>query len=304
MSNINDYFAQSELAQAAYGTFPSNVMTATELTNDVVGMSSNQANEFISKWQVVAQSPYSITGFSATVFESREDGAKYLAIRGTELSANDVVSSTLLALGWPSNFNPQFLALKSQIENVWMQDPAVLQNQNFVVTGHSLGGHLAAAIKSSFPQATQGYLFNAPGVGGILGNVADSLASVLGLGNISTDNLWNVRSSEGISFVAGLGYQLGTATSIQTEATNSHGISTLVDALAVQAVYAKLVPSISETQLNSILDALGSLNDSTSAPINKTLESALDALRFIALGPSDAKTDTRAKMKNEWRLAA
>jgi len=71
MSNINDYFAQSELAQAAYGTFPSNVMTATELTNDVVGMSSNQANEFISKWQVVAQSPDSITGFSATVFQSK-----------------------------------------------------------------------------------------------------------------------------------------------------------------------------------------------------------------------------------------
>ncbi|UJP04764.1 MAG: hypothetical protein LZF61_07830 [Nitrosomonas sp.] len=78
-----------------------------------------------------------------------------------------------------------------------------------------------------------------------------------------------MRSSEGISFVAGLGYQLGIATSIQTEATNSHGISTLVDALAVQAVYAKLAPSITETQLNSVLDAL----------------------RFIALGVSINKTD-------------
>jgi len=36
----------------------------------------------------------------------------------------------------------------------------------------------------------------------------------------------------------------------------------------------------------------------------RTLESALNALRFIALEPSDAKTDTRAKMKNEWRFAA
>ncbi|UJP04766.1 MAG: hypothetical protein LZF61_07840 [Nitrosomonas sp.] len=55
---------------------------------------------------------------SATVFESREDSTKYLAIRGSEPAANDVVSDLLRATGWPSNFNPQFLALKSQIENV------------------------------------------------------------------------------------------------------------------------------------------------------------------------------------------
>ena len=163
-------------------------------------MPLSQAATFVEKWQVAAQYSDPVTGLSATVFESREDGAKYLAIRGTESSANDVVSSTLLALGWPSGFNPQFLALKAQIKNVWMNDLAVLQGQNFVVTGHSLGGYLAAAIKSSYPQATQGYLFNAPGVGSILGAVADSLASVLGLNSVSTDNLWNIRSSEGISF--------------------------------------------------------------------------------------------------------
>ncbi len=172
-----------------------------------------------------------------------------------------------------------------------MQDPAVLQGQNFVVTGHSLGGYLAAAVKSSYPQATQGYLFNAPGVGGILGTVADSLASVLGLGSVSTGNLWNVRSSEGISFIAGLGYQLGTAISVQTEATDSHGISTLVDALAVQAAYAKLSSAITPTQLNELFDAYGSRADTTGAPIHKTLETALDALRFIALGPSASKTE-------------
>ncbi|PXW85757.1 hypothetical protein C8R34_11867 [Nitrosomonas sp. Nm84] len=167
MSRINDYLTQAELAQAAYGTFSEGAILPSLLTGDDVEMSTSQAAAFVENWQVAAQYGNG-TGLSATVFESREDGAKYLAIRGTELSANDVVSSTLLALGWPSNFNPQFLALKSQIENVWMQDPAVLQNQNFVVTGHSLGGYLAAAIKSSFPQATQGYLFNAPGVGGTL----------------------------------------------------------------------------------------------------------------------------------------
>jgi pimeloyl-ACP methyl ester carboxylesterase len=207
MSAINEYAIQSELAQAAYGTFSIGLIDIEDLTGDDVEMSASQAARFAEKWKVAAQYNDG-TGLSATVFEEISTGAKHLAIRGFEPSANDVISSTLLALGWPPNFNPQFLSLKSHIENVWMDDPAVLQGQDFIVTGHSLGGYLATAVKSSFSQVTEGYIFNAPGVSGPLGNVADSLASVLGLSNVSTDNLWNVRSSEGISIIAGLGYQL------------------------------------------------------------------------------------------------
>ncbi len=292
MTKINDYLIQSELAMASYGSFLGNSVIVTDLTDLSVGMSPTQATDFVEKWQVSAQYTDPVTGVSATVFEEVGSGTKHLAIRGTQpVNANDIVSDLLLAAGWPPEMNPQFLALKLQIENIWLQDPAVLQGQNFTVTDHSLGGYLAAAVKSSFPQVTQGYIFNAPGVGGPIGNLADSLANVLGLGGISTDNLWNVRSSEGISIIAGLGYQLGAPVNIQTEATNSHGISTLVDALAVQAVYADLATALTETQLNSLIDAFGSLKDSTGAPIAKILESALDALRFIALGTSTSKTD-------------
>lgn len=145
-------------------------------------------------------------------------------------------------------------------------------------------------MKLSFPQATQGYLFNAPGVGGPIGNLADSLASILGLGSISTDNLWNVRSSEGISIIAGLGYQLGTPVNIQTEVTNSHGIGTLVDALAVQALYAKLAPTLTANQLNTLTDVSGSIKDATGTPIARSLESALDALRTIIQNPENGKS--------------
>ncbi len=169
----------------------------------------------------------------------------------------------------------------------------MLQGQPFTVTGHSLGGYLGVAVKSSFPQVTQGFLFNAPGVGGVIGNLADSLAGVLGLGSISTDNLWNVRGSEGISIIAGLGYQLGTAVNIQTEAINSHGIGTLVDALAVQALYAKLIPALTADQLNALIDAFGSAKDTTGTPIAKTLESALDALRTIILNPGNETPEDR-----------
>jgi hypothetical protein len=290
MTKINDYLIQSELAMASYGSFLGNSVIVTDLTDLSVGMSPTQATDFVEKWQVSAQYTDPVTGLSATVFEEIATGTKHLAIRGTEPArANDIVSDLLLAAGWPSNFNPQFIALRSHLENVWLQDPAVLQGQNFTVTGHSLGGYLAAAIKSSFPQASQGFLFNAPGVGGLIGNVADSLASILGLSSVSTDNLWNVRSSEGISIIAGLGYQLGTPVNIQTEATNSHGIGTLVDALAVQALYAKLAPTLTASQLNTLIDVSGSIKDTTGTPIARSLESALDALRTIIQNPENGK---------------
>lgn len=257
MSNINVYFLQAELAQAAYGTFSGRTIEIEELTRSGAGMSTSQAAAFVENWQVAAQYGNG-TGLSATVFESREDGTKYLGIRGSEPAANDIVSDLLLATGWPSNFNPQFLALKSQIENVWMQDSAVLQGQNFVVTGHSLGGYLAAAIKSSFSQATQGYLFNAPGVGGILGTVADSLVSVLGLNSMSTDNLWNICSSEGISFISGLGYQLGTAANIQTEAAiDRHGISKILESAsdALRIIVSEPMPTKTEMKTKWNLSA-------------------------------------------------
>ncbi|MBX3640669.1 MAG: hypothetical protein KF888_09165 [Nitrosomonas sp.] len=155
MNKVNDYSIQAELAQAAYGTLYKGTILSSLLTGDDAEMSISQAATFIEKWQVADQYTDPITRASATVFEAIEGGAKYLAIRGTEPSANDVVSDLLLATGWSSNFNPQFLALKAQIENIWLQDPTVLQGQHFTVTGHSLGGYLAAVMKSSFPQTTQ-----------------------------------------------------------------------------------------------------------------------------------------------------
>jgi hypothetical protein len=243
MSNINVYSLQAELAMAAYGTFLDKTIAIDDLTNSSVGMSTSQAAAFVEKWQVAAQYSDPISGLSATVFEEIGTGQKIIAIRGTEPTGNDLTADGLLAAGLPSNLNPQFIALKTQIDN-WLTDPAVLQGQNFTVSGHSLGGYLAAAIKQSYSQVTEAYLYNAPGVGGLLGNLADALSSALGLSSITPTNIWNIRGSEGFPIIAGLGYQLGIAVNIQAEAVNSHGISGLVDALAVQAFYVKFIPTL------------------------------------------------------------
>ncbi|MDP1757024.1 MAG: hypothetical protein Q8L38_06225, partial [Pseudohongiella sp.] len=170
------------------------------LTGNDVGMSVSQAEQFSATYRVAAQYTDAGTGLSATVFQDSA-GKKYLAIRGTQASGTDLAADGLLAFGLPSNLNPQFTALKTQLD-IWLADPAVLKDQSFTVSGHSLGGYLAAAVKQTYSQATDAYFFNAPGVGGPLGNLADALTSTLGLSGMPSDNIWNVRGSEGFPIIS------------------------------------------------------------------------------------------------------
>ena len=316
MSNATTYTIQAELSQAAYGTFLSKTIAIEELTsNDTAGMSLSQAVEFVKNWQIAAQYIDPVTGVSATVFEAKNSGAKYLAIRGTEFAVSDLLIDGVLSSAIPPILNPQFIALKLQID-AWLDDPSVLQGQSFTVAGHSLGGYLAAAVKQNYAQVTEAYLYNAPGVGGLLGNLADAVSGVLGISSIATDNIWNIRGSEGFPIIAGLGYQLGSPVSIQTEAsTNNHSISLLTDALAVNSAYSQLAPSLNQEQLSKLIDAFGSTKDMAGASNSKTLESAFDP--FILEGESIDygvfnSSDTllysdpvrSVEMVSEWRQAA
>jgi len=299
MSNVKGYFTQAELAQAAYGTFSGAAIRTIELTENNVGMSLSQAARFAEKWEIAAQYSDPITGVSAIVFQAKEEGTKYLAIRGTELAVNDLTADGLLASAIPPNLNLQFLVLKAQLE-IWLNDPNVLQDQTFVVSGHSLGGYLAAAVKQNYTQVTEAYLYNAPGVNGVLGNLADAVSSVLGLNSITSDNIWNIRGSEGFPVIAGLGYQIGSPVNIQTEAsTNNHSISLLTDALAIYSAYSQLAPNLNQEQLGKLIDAFGSTKDVASASNSKTLESALDTLRTILLNPAGGKIELGENLKTE-----
>ncbi len=299
MNNISIYYSQSGLSQAAYGTFSGRTIRTIELTENDVSMSVSQATAFTEKWQIADQYTDPITGVSATVFEAKAGGAKYLAIRGTEFAVSDLLIDGVLSSAIPPILNPQFIALKLQID-AWLNDPSVLQGQSFTVAGHSLGGYLAAAVKQNYAQVTEAYLYNAPGVGGLLGNLADEVSGVLGISSIATDNIWNIRGSEGFPIIAGLGYQLGSPVSIQTEAsTNNHSISLLTDALAVYSAYSELAPNLNQEQLSKLIDAFGSTKDMAGASNSKTLESALDAIRSILLNPADGNMVLGDNQKTE-----
>lgn len=231
MATADQYFIQAELAQTAYGTYANGAIDPNLLTSADVGMSLAQAQKFAETWTVIAQYTDPASGLSVTVFAPTSDpNARYLAIRGTEPALSDLNADGLLALGLPASLNPQYVALKAQIDQ-WRNDPAVLQGKTFSVAGHSLGGYLAAAVKQQYGSAvSDAYLYNAPGVLGPIGNIL----SLFGLDGASTTNVWNIRGSDGLSLLSGLGSALGTRVDVLTEpALNSHSIVLLTDALKV-----------------------------------------------------------------------
>lgn len=246
--NTETLFQQSELALAAYAKdlLPGRPSTSA-LEDQGKGMSTSQAQKFAESWTVLAQYTDPASGLSVTVFAPTSDpNARYLAIRGTEPAANDLTAAGLLALGLPAALNPQYVALKARIDQ-WLLDPAVLQGKTFSVAGHSLGGYLAAAVEQQYGSAVSAaYLYNAPGVLGPIGNIL----SLFGLTGVPTANVWNIRGSDGISVIAGLGSALGARIDVLTEpSVNSHSIVLLTDALAVQAAYSKLAPGLAQNRL-------------------------------------------------------
>jgi hypothetical protein len=280
-------YPQAELALAAYARelLPTALDYSSSNKTKLVsaGMSESQVAPFLSRWTVVAQ--YSdATGASATVFQNGSQ--KCLAVRGTELVPSDLLTDLTLALGVPSKLNPQYVSLKAQVDK-WMHDSQGTLSGTFTVSGHSLGGYLAAALKndSAFSgHISEAYLFNAPGIGGAFGNIADFFSPAFSQPAPADSGIWNVKGTMGPSVITGLGRQLGTIVPVEIEMSSfTHGIGPLTDALALQATYSKVFPDVSTVELNRLVDAM-------SATSAGKLEAALDALQEIVCGPGQVPT--------------
>ncbi|MGN2393305.1 hypothetical protein ACTFO6_17680, partial [Pelomicrobium sp. G1] len=103
----------------------------------------------------------------------------------------------LLALGVSDRLNPQWSALEAKLGD-WLGEGGPLQGRPFTVSGHSLGGYLAVAVKARYGARVSGaYLFNAPGSGGLLGTLGDLLSGVLTQSAPGENGIWNLKASEG-----------------------------------------------------------------------------------------------------------
>jgi Ca2+-binding RTX toxin-like protein len=253
-----------------------------------VGMSEAQAKDFADKWTVVKQYQSSLladgfSGLGATIFQEKNGTKQCLAIQGTDsLSDLFVDLAFLLPLGL-SYTNPQYGKLLVVIKD-WLQPGGGLQ-KDFTITGHSLGGYLAVALgidadKGVFSgdvNVSHIYTYNAPGQGGVIGNLVGAV-----LGNIfdyypDPSGISNIRGSAGWDLIGGLGMQLSPPSEVETEdgsfnIITNHKIGNWVNTLALQNTFAKLDPNVTIEQLNQIMAASG--ND---ADLER--ENTLDALR-------------------------
>ncbi len=291
MNTIQDYFNQSQLSLAAYGNFQLGTIYPADLVNPSVGMTALQAAHFAQTYSVAAQ--YSDgTGLSATVFADTA-GNTYLAIRGTEMTVQDLLTDVIdIGLFGTTAFQSQYASLKIKVQE-WLGTSVL--SPSFTVTGHSLGGFLATGIAADFSSnVSHTYLYNSPGVGGILDPLLSPLKAVLGITNpIDPSKVSNLKADAGISPIAGLGQQISPPIGIVIEdqtapdvtsspASLNHSQQVLTDALALYNTFAQFTPGLSVQDIGKIFKSANNQD-------NPTLETALDSLRFL-LNPAAQKT--------------
>ena len=149
---------------------------------------------FVNRYELVKHIPNQKSGFSSTVFYDTTKSNYIIGFRGTEMKANDLIDDGFMAI--TSRAIMQISALKSlqssMVEAInshslnlnsvdgedenslnLNQEQASSSSKEVILSGHSLGGHLAQIYAVTFKDSgvKELYTYNAPGIyGGIIGS--------------------------------------------------------------------------------------------------------------------------------------
>ena len=149
---------------------------------------------FVNRYELVKHIPNQKSGFSSTVFYDTDRSNYIIGFRGTEMKANDLIDDGFMAI--TSRAIMQISALKSlqssmveainshslnlnSVDNEnesslnLNQEQASHGPKEVILSGHSLGGHLAQIYAVTFKDSgvKELYTYNAPGIyGGIIGS--------------------------------------------------------------------------------------------------------------------------------------
>lgn len=299
MPAISDYLNYAEVALASYGP-TLNVGSGNNAPKyRQVGMAETQAIQFDKDWSVLGQAEIG-DGFSAALFQKIDAtgnpiGEKALGIRGTEAShwgidyLFDVVAIALLG----TNSGTQQYASLNAFYQQMVSIGKLGANEQFTVSGHSLGGFLAQAFTAKHDAVVKAtYTYNAPGFSGPVpvGGVGSQLLEMFGItdASVPSNKIFNARAVDGLSATSGLGQMIGYVNTFNIEKSDpisNHSIVTLTDSLAVQAMLSMLDPAVLQSTANSLVQAASNQH-------GNTLEQLLDGVRRMALGPSVASTGT------------
>ncbi|MBS0182663.1 MAG: putative Ig domain-containing protein [Nitrospira sp.] len=279
---IGILYEHAQLSDAAYADLTVG-MSRGECEDALIarGFGSLQATEFANRYSIVSTYSDSATGFSATLFQRNGTNEKVLAIRGTDDIVDLLVSDLQLGLLGMANQYESLNAFYLQL----VTEGKLLSTDMLTVTGHSLGGFLAQAFTVDHPMiVTHTYTYNAPGFGGVLVNPFGSLSIA---GTSIPDSLITNIIAQGPSFVSSQGRQIGGPEYAFIETTlnplTNHGVRSLVDALALYDLVARIDPTVAVSNVTDILNA-------ASATAVASLETGLDALRRVFQGSTVTAT--------------
>ena len=135
---------------------------------------SLRTKAFVNRYELVHHiKNTSITGFSSTVFYDSKFNNYIIGFRGTELGFKDLVftDGMIALLGAGLNQIASMAMLKSDMYDAIKEHKTNLGDtseiSNLVLSGHSLGGHLAQSFAFLYTKDVKElYTFNAPGFGG------------------------------------------------------------------------------------------------------------------------------------------
>jgi hypothetical protein len=293
MNTINNYASQSELAWAAYASLQIGDMTRSQLTDsNTASMSDALADSLIARYRVIDILNDPTSGAYAVVFEDKTTGARTLAVRGTSPSVTDIAADTYLLVGVPSNLNPQYQALEAKV--VQWQSAGVI-NSSTTLTGHSLGGYLATALKSTTPAALGAtYTFNAPGLGSVFGTATQFFQNTFGVAVFASD-VYDVRGTQGLSFIGGLGQHWGTSVPVEIEAASgsglgNHSIGRINQSLAILGFLAQLDPSLTLDRGNQIASSMAARQQLPLVTIKRCISDSPACKAPPLFNPSPAKS--------------
>ncbi len=300
MGTAGTLYNYAELAQAAYADLtagPTNTLSnLSELKDpdDGAGMTQTQADEFAARYpEIVVQYTDPDTGFSATVFKS-STGQLTLAIRGTDEFPGadadddyDIWANGLAREQITEMYNWWQTASVSGDLALALADDGVID-----VTGHSLGGHLAMAFSSLFPDQTEEVaVFNAPGftynledqlffdslVSGAVvptgENITNVIADESGVGDVPWNAIAGLHSRPGIAVDISIENQLDPSETDRPPALN-HSQMVLTDSLAVYNLLGQLDAALTESEYDHIFQ-------SSDNQIYQTLESIVDSINKL-----------------------
>lgn len=308
---IHDAFINALLAEASYvnGLVPER--QGADLASDLSPELTAPLAAYVGQnFTVLKQVTETGSGFSVTVFQDRPSGQKYISFRGTEGPLADWVADADIFLGsgvayqqikamvnWSMRASTPVGAQAVQLADTWRMvggqlvfdtyltagTGEIAGSPDYIVNGHSLGGHLTTAFARLFGNANmRSFTFNGCGFRATADSIFSMIERSLGMAasaypgptrqtNIFAEHGVNIATND--SWTSQFGQRVTVFNEEGTGIPN-HQSYKLTDALALCDVMGVIDNNLSLADANKILNA-------GAAIAAASLETVLDAMRRL-----------------------